>query len=56
MVIVINDTDEEKEISFENVSDKAKMYVTNDTDSLKEYDVPAENIKISPKSVNTISF
>ena len=42
VVIVINDTDEEKEISFENVSDKAKMYVTNDTDSLKEYDVPAK--------------
>jgi|LSQX01.2.fsa_nt_gb O-glycosyl hydrolase len=56
VVIVINDTDEEKEISFENVSDKAKMYVTNDTDSLKEYDILADNIKISKKSVNTISF
>ena len=50
VLIVINETPGEKEL---NLNCDAKMYVTNETDNLKEYSV-SDVAKITPKSVNTI--
>ena len=50
VLIVINDTDKEKEI---NLPQSGVMAVTNEEDDLKEY-VVSQTVKITAKSVNTV--
>ncbi|MGN0522596.1 MAG: glycoside hydrolase [Eubacterium sp.] len=58
VLIIINDTDNEKSVSLEKeYCDEITLAVTNAKDNLKEYTVKNKaDIKISAKSVNTVVF
>lgn len=56
LLIVINPTEYEKEITLSNEKSCGKMFVTSDSDDLAEYDVTLNNIKLQKRSVNTICF
>ncbi len=54
-LVVINDKNKETTVSVESEKD-VLLSVTNEKYGLKEFFVSPENIKISPRSVNTIVF
>ncbi len=54
VIIVINDTDCEKNVSFPDGDATVRLIVTDEKSDLAEETVKNENIKISPKSVNTV--
>ncbi len=54
-VVIINNNNTEKTVSVSSKND-VLLAVTNETYGLKEIVVSPENIKISPRSVNTVVF
>lgn len=55
IIIVINDTDEEKSVSIPNFDTKgAKIITTSSDEDLAEHEIISDNITITAKSVNTI--
>ena len=55
VVIVINDTETEKTVDIP-CDTQVTLVITNDSENLTETTVAAKEIKITPRSVNTIIF
>ncbi len=56
VIVVINDTSFEKTVSVPDAVGSVKLAVTDDSCDLFEKTVGRDNIKITPRSVNTIIF
>ena len=56
VLLVINDTNEEKIVTLADIPTNAIIAVTDENNDLMEYKIKNADIKISAKSVNTIIF
>jgi O-glycosyl hydrolase len=54
VVVVINDTDNEKTVSFGGLNEKVKLVLTDEAHDLAEAEADSKNISIPKKSVTTI--